>query len=592
MILLGHLGVRNFKSLTSVTLCFPPQGAVLIEGLNESGKSTLFESIHFALYGRGLATRSGGGSVEDLISYGKAGMSVVLSLRAGDRRLTVERHARRGRPSRASLRIAPSDGPCEEVTGVRAVNQRIVEELNGLNSEALLNSCFVEQKQLSRLEDQQSADRLASLLRLLNLDRLVQIEAALREEERALPSGEVARRTAELAAEYQRFRAESALVREEEAQVVEGLQVDRAELLARVAGLSRLLQHAAEPPADRQAPAAGRPRPAAIRSAAAAAATALAVGALLALLLGHPAAALLLFASAAAAGGLGAAFGRSAPAATGAGSVRPSGEQEARAWRTGLGLSEHDNEAEAYGQAQRELGGIEARLAELSAARQGPFDGGQAVPVPLRERYGRIRQEAAALGLRLSDLDAEATAGSHAALLRRARVLQHERALLSRVRDRILGAVLPDTERNMQLILPRLTAGRYHDARVDDQYRIQAWDEAAGEYVPKQVFSGGTKDQLSLALRLAFALASLPQELGASPGFLFLDEPLSSFDEERAEALIHLITKGELAAAFPQIYIISHSRAFDRSAFTYTIEMDRGAVRRSTLPACSSEAVA
>jgi exonuclease SbcC len=65
--------------------------------------------------------------------------------------------------------------------------------------------------------------------------------------------------------------------------------------------------------------------------------------------------------------------------------------------------------------------------------------------------------------------------------------------------------------------------------------------------MPKNLFSGGTRDQCSLALRLAFALATLPQELGVAPGFIFLDEPLSAFDSQRAQALVELITTGTIA---------------------------------------------
>src|SRR5438132_8288911 len=54
MITLKRLEANNFKSLRSVTLVFPEHGTVLIEGHNEAGKSTLFEAVYVALYGKPL----------------------------------------------------------------------------------------------------------------------------------------------------------------------------------------------------------------------------------------------------------------------------------------------------------------------------------------------------------------------------------------------------------------------------------------------------------------------------------------------------------------------------------------------------------
>ena len=166
--------------------------------------------------------------------------------------------------------------------------------------------------------------------------------------------------------------------------------------------------------------------------------------------------------------------------------------------------------------------------------------------------------------------------------------------LLKETHDRIARRVLPITERNMQPLLQQLTGGRYRDVRLtpedtEDQpgemdYRIRVWDPAAGRYVAKGLFSGGIRDQCSLALRLAFALATLPQELGVAPGFIFLDEPLSAFDSLRAQALVELITTGTIAQQFSQVILISHQHAFDREAFHYHIRMDAGQIIESDLP--------
>jgi hypothetical protein len=166
--------------------------------------------------------------------------------------------------------------------------------------------------------------------------------------------------------------------------------------------------------------------------------------------------------------------------------------------------------------------------------------------------------------------------------------------LLRETHDRIARRVLPITERNMQPLLQQLTDGRYRDVRLTPEesngqpgemdYRIRVWDPAAGRYVAKNLFSGGTRDQCSLALRLAFALATLPQELGVAPGFIFLDEPLSAFDAQRARALVELLTTGIISQQFSQVVLISHQHAFDRAAFHYHVRMEAGQVVESDLP--------
>jgi DNA repair exonuclease SbcCD ATPase subunit len=137
------------------------------------------------------------------------------------------------------------------------------------------------------------------------------------------------------------------------------------------------------------------------------------------------------------------------------------------------------------------------------------------------------------------------------------------------------------------------SGGRYRDVRLtpedtdgqpgemDD--RIRVWDPAAGCYIAKNLFFGGTRDQCSLALRLAFALATLPQELGVVPGYIFLDEPLSDFDFLRAQALVELITTGTIAQQFNQEILISHQHAFDREAFHYHVRMESVQIVESDL---------
>jgi hypothetical protein len=164
--------------------------------------------------------------------------------------------------------------------------------------------------------------------------------------------------------------------------------------------------------------------------------------------------------------------------------------------------------------------------------------------------------------------------------------------MAEQVRGRIVRRILPQTQAYMQQLLPELTAGRYREVELIAQdisdlsadLSIKLWDEEAGRHVAKNLFSGGTRDQCSLALRLAFALATLPKELGVMPGFIFLDEPLSSFDSERSQALVRILTQGTIAEQFDQVVLISHSQTFDRDSFRYYVRLENGRVSESNLP--------
>ncbi len=82
----------------------------------------------------------------------------------------------------------------------------------------------------------------------------------------------------------------------------------------------------------------------------------------------------------------------------------------------------------------------------------------------------------------------------------------------------------------------------------------------------------------------SFCACHLTTGVGCSPGFIFLDEPLSAFDALRAQALVELITTGTIAQQFNQVILISHQHAFNREAFRYHIRMDAGQIVESDLP--------
>ncbi len=156
-------------------------------------------------------------------------------------------------------------------------------------------------------------------------------------------------------------------------------------------------------------------------------------------------------------------------------------------------------------------------------------------------------------------------------------VLKYAVKGLEQTSESLRNRVKPQVERYMGQILPAITSGRYKAVELDDDYTVRVFDPEAGEFKQKEVFSGGTEDQLLLAMRLAFALALIPQAKGQSPEFLFLDEPLGSSDQVRREGILALLRK-ELAQNFRQIFLISHVGDMEADADTI-IQMDNGMVR-------------
>jgi DNA repair exonuclease SbcCD ATPase subunit len=856
MITLQRLRADHFKGLHQIDITFPAVGSMLIEGHNEAGKSTLFEAIYVALYGRGLVGENDKQPrQEDLIAFDEASGWVELTFAVGTTQAKVSRRFTRGKAQEAHITVTRPGAADETRHGISAVNERVVREIGGLDGDTLRNSCFVEQKEVGRLESLSRSEREIAIERLLGLGRFSQLDKRFRETQRT--AEEAAKRArdqlaiarAQATAQAQSARATTArddlaaaraaqLLAELASQVAEqdrlaaeaatnthDLQhtqahLDRAAYLAeeiraletRLATAQQTLaqsrtyaddtltarqdlaaQATQLAQAEAAANAANAQENAAEKREALTAWGQIAAAAdhlrgyaaqeaetqqardqahqtlaqarraqrranIVALGLGVPILAAIawgivtsaLWAGLVAGALVILAVALQIPAQRRTQAAKNSAASSDVAWQTArlqsetahkasgiapeqlaalraqlraLGIAHDPTAAEAetlrqsvsdtppvaiarqqardalsalsaarvaHDAARQRLADLQAhapvaistedlqtwagQLSQLQAEQQGLHpslltgerdrllaaqgqlqaqltqvaqqqtiikealrtlctqqgitlpDGQDLSPALILAAWPRVGQvqatayptlaEAAEVAAK-NQQEAQAMAQAQVALRQgtadsapldpdecAARLAQAERqviiaeraqAIITEARGRVMRQVLPATERNMCVILPQLTAGRYHDVRLtppddadgtlgDLDYRIRVWDPTARRYVGKSIFSGGARDQCSLALRLAFALATLPQELGIAPGFLFLDEPLSAFDNERAGALVELLTTGLIAHAFAQVIVISHQHAYAQSDFRYHVRMERGRVVTSDLP--------
>ncbi|HOP94788.1 MAG: SMC family ATPase [Dictyoglomaceae bacterium] len=195
------------------------------------------------------------------------------------------------------------------------------------------------------------------------------------------------------------------------------------------------------------------------------------------------------------------------------------------------------------------------------------------------EMEGIIKEFELKTGRKREELDPEKVEKNYRNLEKNMLKMDYAVKIIESIRESILKAVLPRTMAFMQKFLPILTADRYHYAEIDEDYKLKVYTNYQSTPIEKNLFSGGTQDQLSLALRLAFAMATLPQNKGVQPGFIFLDEPLGSFDEERGKALVQLLTQGEIAEYFDQIFVITHI-PIEESLFDEIIYIENGKIIR------------
>jgi DNA repair exonuclease SbcCD ATPase subunit len=221
-----------------------------------------------------------------------------------------------------------------------------------------------------------------------------------------------------------------------------------------------------------------------------------------------------------------------------------------------------------------------------------------AVEQELRQLEQQELEASTRLGTSKERLDLEQSRKRMQQAERSYQTKKHGGLLINATVERLMRKMLPRTEYYMQQLLPLLTRGRYHDVSLATEpeegiasggtIQLGVWEPAAAEYIPQSALSGGAADQISLALRLAFAIAALPRELGAAPGYLLLDEPLSLASHDRMQALVDLVTGSLLSQHFEQIFFISHSNAFDPAMFPYHIYIDNGLVIQCNLPPVSA----
>ncbi len=103
-------------------------------------------------------------------------------------------------------------------------------------------------------------------------------------------------------------------------------------------------------------------------------------------------------------------------------------------------------------------------------------------------------------------------------------------------------------------LLPSLTGGRYEHLRIDEDLNVQIFSSEKSDFMDIDEISGGTQRQIMLCTRLALSQALIKTAV-RGPQFIFLDEPFAFADQQRVRGAIAALRR--LHELFPQVFIIA-----------------------------------
>lgn len=125
--------------------------------------------------------------------------------------------------------------------------------------------------------------------------------------------------------------------------------------------------------------------------------------------------------------------------------------------------------------------------------------------------------------------------------------------------------------------LPLFTENRYEHLQIDEDLTVRVFSNEKHDFMELDEISSGTQRQIMLAVRLALSQEMVSRKV-QSKQFLILDEPFAFFDEERTEHSLAVLP--ELSDDLPQIWIIAQT--FPQSMnFERTIDCERNQIEKT-----------
>jgi DNA repair protein SbcC/Rad50 len=129
-----------------------------------------------------------------------------------------------------------------------------------------------------------------------------------------------------------------------------------------------------------------------------------------------------------------------------------------------------------------------------------------------------------------------------------------EQGLLPEFRNHVISRIRPALARAAADLVAEMTHGRYADLAIDEDYTIRVYD--GGQAWPLERFSGGERDAINLAVRMAVSELLARARRSSQLQFVALDEVLASQDESRRRSVLEALKT--LGTHFRQVLLVTH----------------------------------
>lgn len=167
--ILKTLTLINYRKFKKVTIDFP-DGITGVIGLNGVGKSTIFESIAWVLYGS-VAARTGANQIKRSAAETSEQCKVILDFQYEGDAYTVTRELS-GKNFNINAKLIKNQELT--ATGANVVNKYIQKKL-GMDFKSFFTSIFAKQKELNALSIMNPSERRPLILKMLGIDSLDKI---------------------------------------------------------------------------------------------------------------------------------------------------------------------------------------------------------------------------------------------------------------------------------------------------------------------------------------------------------------------------------------------------------------------------------